>query len=103
MIEFLLDPTVFSIFGFLLGAVLGSFLNVCAHRIPIAKSVVKPASHCPDCGTDIPWYRNLPVLTWIFQEEEPIVVLSVFQFDIGWSKYWSVWFLHTSLSTIPRT
>jgi leader peptidase (prepilin peptidase)/N-methyltransferase len=43
----------------------GSFLNVCIYRIPKGKSVVRPGSHCA-CGKPIPWYRNIPVLSWFF-------------------------------------
>jgi leader peptidase (prepilin peptidase)/N-methyltransferase len=53
--------------GFIVGGVFGSFLNVCAYRIPIGKSVITPPSHCPNCGENIPWYRNLPFFTWIIQ------------------------------------
>jgi leader peptidase (prepilin peptidase)/N-methyltransferase len=47
------------------GLVLGSFLNVCIHRLPRGQSVVHPGSRCPGCGTAIRWYRNIPVLSWI--------------------------------------
>jgi leader peptidase (prepilin peptidase)/N-methyltransferase len=43
----------------------GSFLNVCIYRMPIGKSVVKPASHCPFCGYSIPFYLNIPLVTWL--------------------------------------
>jgi leader peptidase (prepilin peptidase)/N-methyltransferase len=48
-----------------MGAITGSFLNVCIYRIPHGKSVVHPGSHCA-CGKPIPWYRNIPVLAWFF-------------------------------------
>jgi len=47
------------------GSILGSFLNVCIHRLPLGHSVVRPRSRCPHCGTLIPWYWNVPVLSWI--------------------------------------
>jgi leader peptidase (prepilin peptidase)/N-methyltransferase len=49
----------------LLGAAIGSFLNVCIYRIPKGESVVRPGSHCA-CGKPIPWYCNIPILSWFF-------------------------------------
>ena len=49
-----------------LGAVLGSFLNVVIHRLPRGESVVSPRSRCPSCGTQIAGYDNVPVLSWLF-------------------------------------
>jgi leader peptidase (prepilin peptidase)/N-methyltransferase len=51
----------------LLGACLGSFFNVVVWRVPRGMSIVRPGSHCPSCGTPIPFWRNVPVLTWFFQ------------------------------------
>ncbi|MEI6891922.1 MAG: prepilin peptidase [Pontiella sp.] len=51
---------------FLLGACLGSFLNVCIYRIPAELSVVKPCSRCPKCMTDLSWKDNIPIFGWIF-------------------------------------
>ncbi len=54
------------LFGiFLLGLVIGSFLNVCILRIPAGKSIVLPASSCPKCGKAIAAYDNIPVLSWL--------------------------------------
>lgn len=49
----------------LLGASVGSFLNVVVWRLPREESVLWPASHCPRCGTSLRWWDNLPVLSWI--------------------------------------
>lgn len=49
----------------MMGLIWGSFLNVVIHRLPRGMSVVKPASHCPSCNTPIPFYRNVPVLSWL--------------------------------------
>jgi leader peptidase (prepilin peptidase) / N-methyltransferase len=46
------------------GLVVGSFLNVCIHRIPRRQSIVWPASRCPACGRALAWYENIPVLSY---------------------------------------
>lgn len=53
------------IFCGLLGAVLGSFLNVCILRWPADQSVVRPGSHCPKCSYALRWYDNIPLLSWL--------------------------------------
>ena len=50
---------------FVLGSMVGSFLNVCIYRMPRDLSVVKPRSHCPKCGYSIPWFLNIPLVTWL--------------------------------------
>jgi leader peptidase (prepilin peptidase)/N-methyltransferase len=54
-----------AIFALLFGAVVGSFLNVVAHRLPRGESVVRPRSRCPGCGVAIRPYDNVPVLSWL--------------------------------------
>jgi len=49
-----------------LGLAVGSFLNVCIHRLPIDVSIVKPRSRCPMCGRSLRWYENIPLLSYIF-------------------------------------
>ena len=51
---------------FILGSIWGSFSNVCIHRIPGNKSVVKGRSYCPACNKQIRWYDNIPLLSYIF-------------------------------------
>ena len=50
---------------FVFGLIIGSFLNVCILRIPMAESVVLPSSHCPSCRTPIKPYDNIPVVSWL--------------------------------------
>ena len=50
---------------FVLGACVGSFLNVCIGRWPHDQSVVTPRSRCPKCGLQIGWYDNIPILSWL--------------------------------------
>ncbi len=52
--------------AFVLGTVVGSFLNVCIHRMPLGLSIVSPPSHCPHCKYSIPWYLNVPLVTWLY-------------------------------------
>jgi leader peptidase (prepilin peptidase) / N-methyltransferase len=44
---------------------LGSFLNVVAARVPLRRSVVRPASACMSCGSELAWYDNVPVVSWV--------------------------------------
>jgi leader peptidase (prepilin peptidase)/N-methyltransferase len=53
------------VYAFLLGLLIGSFLNVCILRIPRDESVVLPASHCTSCGAHIKPYDNIPVVSWL--------------------------------------
>jgi leader peptidase (prepilin peptidase)/N-methyltransferase len=52
-------------FVFALGAVIGSFANVCIHRLPRGESVVTPRSHCPRCGHAVAAWDNVPILSWL--------------------------------------
>ena len=53
------------VFYTLLGLIIGSFLNVCIHRIPLRKSIIRPGSSCTQCGTPIKPYDNIPVVSWL--------------------------------------
>jgi leader peptidase (prepilin peptidase) / N-methyltransferase len=48
-----------------IGAILGSFLNVVIHRLPRGESLVSPSSRCPECETPIAPYDNVPLLSWL--------------------------------------
>ncbi len=73
MIKPIFDPEVWqrvpfhfwSVVFFIFGSMVGSFLNVCIHRLPLGQSIVKPPSHCPHCKYSIPWYLNIPLVTWL--------------------------------------
>ena len=54
------------IFVFLQGLCIGSFLNVCIYRLPASKSIIRPRSMCPNCSTLIPFYDNIPVLSYLW-------------------------------------
>jgi leader peptidase (prepilin peptidase)/N-methyltransferase len=66
------DPLVayrffFAGIAFVLGAVVGSFLNVCIYRLPLDLSVNEPRrSFCPSCKKPIPWQQNLPLISWLY-------------------------------------
>ncbi len=57
--------TILLAFSFVFGSMVGSFLNVCVHRLPLGLSVVKPRSRCPKCEKPIAWYDNIPMLSWL--------------------------------------
>jgi leader peptidase (prepilin peptidase)/N-methyltransferase len=54
-----------TVFAGLLGLAFGSFLNVCLSRWPEGESVVRPRSHCRNCGRVLPWWENVPLASWI--------------------------------------
>jgi leader peptidase (prepilin peptidase) / N-methyltransferase len=90
--------------AFFFGAIVGSFLNVCIHRLPKHESVVWPASHCPSCAGPIAVYDNIPILSYFFlggrcrtcraliSPRYPIIELAngvgygiiLWQFGLGW-------------------
>lgn len=51
---------------FLFGLIVGSFLNVVIHRVPLGESIVKPRSRCPACEHTIAWYYNIPLFSYIW-------------------------------------
>jgi leader peptidase (prepilin peptidase)/N-methyltransferase len=58
-------PAAVAVLAAVLGACVGSFLNVVAWRLPREESVVHPRSHCPHCGTQLRWFENVPLVSWM--------------------------------------
>ncbi len=54
-----------NLIAFIIGTCIGSFVNVIIHRFPLNESVFHPRSHCRNCKSIIPWYRNIPLLSWL--------------------------------------
>jgi leader peptidase (prepilin peptidase)/N-methyltransferase len=69
------------IYAFIVGACIGSFLNVCIVRWPRERSVLRPRSRCPQCANQLAWFENVPVLSWVALRgrcrccDEPISVM----------------------------
>lgn len=60
-----MTDTLWAIYSFVIGAVFGSFLNVCISRWPVGLSVVRPRSRCPNCGHQIGAFENIPIVSWL--------------------------------------
>jgi leader peptidase (prepilin peptidase)/N-methyltransferase len=58
------DGVLLSVF-FATGAIVGSFANVCIHRLPRGLSIVHPGSRCPSCGAPVAFFDNVPVVSWL--------------------------------------
>lgn len=83
----------YQIYAFAMGAVIGSFLNVCILRWPRERSIVRPRSRCSTCGHQLEWFENIPVFSWLFLKgkcrccdeqisvQYPLIELTV---AIGW-------------------
>lgn len=56
---------VFLVYAAVLGAAIGSFINVLVARLPVGQSPVRPRSSCPACGAFIAWYDNVPIVSWL--------------------------------------
>ena len=57
--------TVIGLYAFIVGAAIGSFLNVCVARWPRDLSIIRPGSRCPYCGHQLSWYENIPLVSWL--------------------------------------
>src|SRR5690349_25045502 len=61
----LLPPALGYVAAGIVGACIGSFLNVVIHRVPMEESIVFPNSRCPSCGAVIAFYDNIPMISWV--------------------------------------
>lgn len=52
-------------YAFIIGACIGSFLNVCIVRWPRDRSIIRPRSRCPQCGNQLSWFENVPIVSWL--------------------------------------
>jgi leader peptidase (prepilin peptidase)/N-methyltransferase len=59
-----MSSVAFAALAAIVGALIGSFLNVCIYRLPRGRSVVWPASACESCGRELSWFENVPVVSW---------------------------------------
>jgi leader peptidase (prepilin peptidase)/N-methyltransferase len=57
--------TYLLVYTFVLGACIGSFLNVCIVRWPEERSILRPRSRCPRCGNQLSWIENIPIVSWL--------------------------------------
>ena len=64
-LELLVGSPSAYVLAFVLGALLGSFANVCILRIPRGQSIVRPPSHCGSCGAPVRWFDNLPIVSYL--------------------------------------
>lgn len=99
------DSVATQIFALVLGAVVGSFLNVCIWRIPQGESVVYPPSHCPHCGQRLKAWQMIPILSylllrgrcafcsqtigWIYPTVEALGALSLWGAMVRFGPTWS--------------
>src|SRR5512142_2069577 len=88
-----------SLVFFTFGCIVGSFLNVCIYRMPRGESLVSPPSHCPHCGYSIPWYLNIPLITWLYLRGKcancaaPIHVRYIIVELLTGVMFWAAWML----------
>ena len=60
-----MSPMIVNWYIFFVGMCIGSFLNVCIYRLPMGKSILRPASACPVCDSPIHWYDNIPLISYM--------------------------------------
>jgi len=65
-----LSTSIYQLLFFLMGIMIGSFLNVVIWRIPRGESIIRPRSHCPSCKEDIAPYDNIPLISWLILDRK---------------------------------
>ena len=83
-----------------IGSIVGSFLNVCIYRLPLGKSIVWPGSACTNCGRQLAWFENIPILSYVvllgrcrtckdpISGRYPVVeALTALMFAAAWASY----------------
>ena len=60
-----MDNLFFALYAFIMGSIIGSFLNVCILRIPEGMSIVSPPSRCPRCRKPLRWFDNIPIISFL--------------------------------------
>ena len=60
-----MTDSLVAVYAFMIGAAVGSFLNVCVARWPRDLSVLRPRSRCPRCGHQLAWFENVPLVSWL--------------------------------------
>ena len=102
----MLSKTLFWIFNFILGMIIGSFLNVVIYRLPREESLIYPASHCPVCNHPLKWYDMIPIFSYVVLHGKcrycgskislryPIIeaITGLAFMGIGWKYGWSLKF-----------
>ena len=57
---------LYSVYAFIFGCLIGSFLNVVILRLPVKKNLVSARSACPSCGHQLTWFHNIPIFSFLF-------------------------------------
>ena len=93
-----------SIFAFVLGATVGSFLNVCIYRWPVDLSINRPRrSFCPNCKQPISWYQNLPLIAGWRLAANARIAAKEFRFAISrWNSLPHCFFLRSGKGSRGR-
>jgi hypothetical protein len=92
-------PAFFASMIFILGTLVGSFLNVCIYRIPAKKSIVHPGSTC-DCGKPIKWYDNIPIFSW-YSPRQSSLLQSPLQLSLSIHRTTDRWALSRRVASTP--